>query len=221
MVLGEVRPIHPYTGVNARRRSAVHGTRGEGASARPSEPPTVGEIDKILNLSCFQGPAVPWPAGPLCAALGARAGPRSSPRAARTFSRLRWRLRAARPRVRAPGRDLVLSARACRARVCRSARGSRSRRGSSARHLRQKRTLVEGTGPLAQEAQSLTRTGPVDRETIRRLSNSLLSTAAARRRFRIRQNCLTHVVAAAFLFPTPYQTPTELPASRLQKHPGR
>jgi hypothetical protein len=29
-----------------------------------------------------------------------------------------------------------------------------------------------------------------------------------------------HVVAAAFLFPTPYQTPTELPVSRLQKHPG-
>jgi len=77
-----------------------------------------------------------WAAGPLCAALAARAGPRSSPRA---FARLRRRLRAARPRVRAPGRDRVLAVRACRARVCRSARYSRSRRGSSARRLRRKR----------------------------------------------------------------------------------
>lgn len=154
---------------------------------------------------------MPWPAGPLCAALGARAGPRSSPRA---FARLRRRLRAARPRFRAPGRDRVLAVRACRARVCRSARGSRSRRGSSARRLRRKRVARRRHG-------SARARGPKFKlylKTIRRLSNSLLSTAAARRRGRIRQNCLTHVVAAAFLFPTPYQTPTVLPASRLQKH---
>jgi hypothetical protein len=82
-----------------------------------------------------------------------------------------------------------------------------------------------GAPPAAETGPVRTPSGPNDwhefklcLKTIRRLSNSLLSTAAARRRGRIRQNCLTHVVAAAFLFPTPYQTPTVLPASRLQNH---
>mmetsp|Transcript_33592 Transcript_33592/g.117769 ORF Transcript_33592/g.117769 Transcript_33592/m.117769 type:complete len:274 (+) Transcript_33592:619-1440(+) len=81
-----------------------------------------------------------------------------------------------------------------------------------------------GAPPAAETGPVRTPSGPNDwhefnlyLKTIRRLSNSLLSTAAARRRGRIRQKCLTHVVAAAFLFPTPYQTPTVLPASRLQK----
>jgi hypothetical protein len=103
----------------------VHDTRGQGKSARP---PIVGEIDEILKLIILAGarhwPAVTWVAGPLCAALGARAGPRSSPRAAHGV-RQRQRLSGAGLDAQGLGRALASFS---RARVCRSARGGRSRR---------------------------------------------------------------------------------------------